>query len=373
MVIEEILNKNTPNKTDLIQLLQTEDLDMQHLFRKSKEVKEQTVQNKVYFRGLIEFSNICRKDCLYCGIRKSNNKVHRYNIEDEEILKAARFAYENHFGSLVLQSGEQKSPAFTKRITNLLDGIQTLSKGSLRVTLSCGEQERETYKQWYEHGAARYLLRIETSDRNLYAKLHPNDALHDFDQRLQCLYNLKDLGYQTGSGVMIGLPFQTIESLADDLLWMQTMDLDMVGMGPYLEHEETPLYAFRYLLMSQQKRFELSLKMIACLRILMKDINIAATTALQAIDKGGREKALKIGANVIMPNITPGKFRNDYHLYSNKPSTDENLEDCKRCLEIRIYLQDNKIAYDEWGDSKHYHNRMTKTKTIKRVPDREIC
>jgi biotin synthase len=357
-MIEEILQKERFSKDDLVSMLKAEGAEMDRLFKKSMAVKEEYVQNKVYFRGLIEFSNICRKDCLYCGIRKSNTKIHRYDIADEEILKAAQFAYENHFGSVVLQSGEQKSHAFTKRITTLLDGMNKLSGGKLRVTLSCGEQSRETYREWFEHGAVRYLLRIETSDRELYKKIHPNDKLHDFDERLKCLYDLKDLGYQTGSGVMIGLPFQTHESLAEDLLWMQTIDLDMIGMGPYLEHEDTPLYAFRHLLMPQQKRFELALKMVAALRILMKDVNIAAATALQSIDKLGREKAIKIGGNVIMPNITPGEFRDDYHLYNNKPCTDENPEDCKTCLEMRVGLAGNKIAYDEWGDSKHYYKRV---------------
>jgi biotin synthase len=356
-MIVALLEKEIFTIEDLVLLLKAEGPDMERLFKKSMTVKEEQVQNKVYFRGLIEFSNICRKDCLYCGIRKSNVKVRRYDISDEAILQSAEFAYENHFGSVVLQSGEQKSPAFTKRITKLLDEINRLSDSKLRVTLSCGEQSKETYREWYEHGAARYLLRIETSDRGLYSKLHPQDKFHDFDERLQCLYDLRDLGYQTGSGVMIGLPFQTYESMAGDLLWMQAMDLDMVGMGPYLEHEDTPLYAYRHLLMPQQKRFELALKMIACLRILMKDINIAAATALQSVDKLGREKAVKIGANVIMPNITPGEFRDDYHLYNNKPCTDENPEDCKTCLEMRIGLADNKIAYDEWGDSIHFRKR----------------
>ncbi len=357
-MIDAILDKETYIKDDLVQMLIAESPDRDRLFKKSMAVKEEYVQNKVYFRGLIEFSNSCRKDCLYCGIRKSNGKVHRYDIADEEILKAARFAWENHFGSVVLQSGELKGPAFTKRITALLDEMQRFSNGKLRITLSCGEQDKETYKEWFEHGAARYLLRIETSDRELYTKLHPNDTLHDFDERLQCLSDLRDLGYQTGSGVMIGLPFQTHESLAEDLLWMQSIDLDMIGMGPYLEHEDTPLYQYRHLLMPQKKRFELALKMVAALRILMKDVNIAAATALQSIDKRGREKAIKIGANVIMPNITPGEFRDDYHLYNNKPCTDENPEDCKTCLEMRVGLAGNKIAYDEWGDSKHYDKRV---------------
>ena len=161
---------------------------------------------------------------------------------------------------------------------------------------------------------------------------------------------------------MIGLPFQTLEDLAGDLLFMQQFDIDMIGMGPYLEHENTPFYAFRDKLLPEEERFQLTLKMIAVLRILMKDVNIAATTALQAIDKLGREKAIKIGANVIMPNITPGKYRDDYLLYQNKPCTDENPDDCKTCLEARIALADNEIAYGEWGDSKHFGRRGTRNK-----------
>jgi biotin synthase len=346
------------SREDIVYLLGLEGTEKTRLFTEAARVKEKQVGNKVYFRGLIEFSNVCLKNCLYCGIRHDNGYVHRYNLTDEEIIDAARFAAENNYGSLVLQSGEIQHANFTRRMDKLLTAIHLATAGKLRITLSCGEQSAETYKLWHDSGAHRYLLRIESSNPELYRKLHPNDANHSFQRRLDSLFSLQQTGYQVGTGVMIGLPFQTPDDLAGDLLFMQQFNIDMVGMGPYLEHEETPLYEFRDMLLPREERFQLTLKMIAILRILMKDINIAATTALQAIDKLGREKAIKIGANVIMPNITPGKYRDDYLLYQNKPCTDENPDDCKTCLEARIALADNVIAYGEWGDSKYYSERV---------------
>ena len=356
--VHQILQQSGFAKEDIIALLKAEGDDKKLLFKKSAEVKQQYVGDKVYFRGLIEFSNICAKDCLYCGIRKSNKNVNRYNLTDEEILEAARFAFDNRYGSIVLQSGELKSKAFTKRISRLLDKIMALSDHRLRVTLSCGEQDKETYREWLQHGAARYLLRIESSDRDLYYRLHPGDKTHSFEKRLEAIYALQEVGFQLGTGVMIGLPFQTYEHLASDLLWMQSLRVDMVGMGPYLEHQDTPLYRFRELLHPKSVRLDLALKMVAILRIMMKNINIAATTALQSIDPLGREKAIKIGANVIMPNITPGVYRNSYKLYENKPCTDENADDCTHCLDVRIAMTGHTIAWDEWGDSEHFTNRI---------------
>lgn len=355
--LKQLLDQKEFTKEEIVSLLMLEGEYAQELFKKSAEVKRVHVRDKVYFRGLIEFSNICSKNCYYCGIRKANRKADRYNLTDDEIVGAARFAHESRYGSIVLQSGELISKKFEQRITRLLDKIHKATGNQLRITLSCGEQSKETYKKWFEHGATRYLLRIETTNRDLYYKLHPNDELHSYERRLECLGYLKETGYQTGTGVMIGLPYQTCGDLADDLLWMKAFDVDMVGMGPYLEHADTPLFELRHLLMPAQQRFDLALKMIAVLRILMKDINIAAATALQAIDKIGREKAVKIGANIIMPNITPCSYRDQYKLYENKPCTTENPEDCKTCLEMRIKLAANEIAYDEWGDSKHWESK----------------
>lgn len=357
---QEILQQSTFSHDDLLRLLLAKEDERQQLFARAQKVRLQNVGNKVYFRGLIEFSNLCAKDCLYCGIRKSNENVSRYELTDEEILEACLYAWENRFGSVVLQSGEVSSPAFVQRIANVLFQIKEMSKGELGITLSCGEQTLETYQLWRSCGAHRYLLRIESSNPELYRKIHPKNDFHSFDRRIQALKDLKTAGFQVGTGVMIGLPFQTIDDLASDLLFMKTMDIDMIGMGPYIEHEETPLYTFRNELKTKEERFDLALKMVAVLRLLMPDINIAAATALQAIDPAGREKALTIGANVLMPNLTPTDQRKAYQLYEGKPCLDESADLCKNCLEARIELSGGEIGYGEWGDSKHFENRAGK-------------
>jgi biotin synthase len=360
LTIKEILENRNFTRKNIITLLQSTGTDRTLLFKKSAEIKEKYIGNKVWFRGLIEFSNICGKDCLYCGIRKGNKNLTRYNLSDDEILAAASFAYTNRYGSIALQSGELESPYVADRIENLLYKIKELSDGELGVTLSVGEQEPEVYKKWYDAGAHRYLLRVEATNQKLYSKIHPDDSKHDFNRRLKCLRNLQDIGYQTGTGVMIGLPFQSLDDLAGDLLFMKDFNIDMCGMGPYIEHADTPLIEFSEQLMPLQERFDLTLKMIAIIRIMMPDINIVAATALQAIDPVGREKAVKIGANIIMPNITPGKYRDSYKLYDNKPCTDDSAEDCQSCLEARISLADAEVIYGEWGDSKHYKERISK-------------
>jgi biotin synthase len=342
---------------DIIDLLESEGEAKKQLFREAAEVSNKHIDDKVYLRGLIEFSNYCSKNCLYCGIRRENKNVERYNLEDEQIMEAARYAYENRYGSIVLQSGELQSRAFTRRISGLLRKIRKMTGDRLWVTLSCGEQSYETYEDWHWNGASRYLLRIETTDRELYYRIYPEDTRHSYENRVNCLYALKDIGYQVGTGVMIGLPFQTTRHLAKDLLWMKNFNVDMVGMGPYIEHHDTPLADHKDLLLPLEKRFELSLKMIAILRIMMPDINIAAATALQAIDKVGREKGILAGANVMMPNITPGQYRDAYKLYENKPCTTESAEDCGQCMELRIALTKHDIAWEEPGDSRHYSQR----------------
>lgn len=355
--IQKIIVKESFSHGDLVALLNAGGEDRKALLRASAERKLQSVGNKVYFRGLVEFSNNCSKDCLYCGIRKSNKNVKRYNLTDEEILDACRFAWENKYGSVVLQSGEISSKAFVARVNNLLKGIKQLSNNELGITLSCGEQSGETYRRWFESGAHRYLLRIESSNRDLYYKIHPQTKKHSFEKRIEALHFLRETGYQTGTGVMIGLPFQTTEDLADDLLFFKKLDIDMCGMGPYIEHEDTPLFKHRGLLKTKQERFDLALNMIAVLRLYMPDINIAAATALQAIDPAGREKALAIGANILMPNLTPCSYRKEYLLYKDKPCLDEDAELCKNCLEARIEIAGSEIGYGEWGDSKHFKIR----------------
>lgn len=355
--LQDILTQTEFSPQDLVNLLLSENEDRQALFQRAQSIKLENIGNKVYFRGLVEFSNICAKDCLYCGIRKSNKNVIHYETTDDEILDACRFAWENRFGSVVLQSGELSAPSFVNRVDSLLRKIKQLSNNELGITLSCGEQSLETYRRWFDSGAHRYLLRIESSNPELYRRIHPDNEFHSFDRRLQALSDLRLAGYQLGTGVMIGLPFQTTEDLANDLLFLKHLDVDMVGMGPYIEHEDTPLYDFRHLLKTKQQRFDLALKMIATLRLLMPDINIAAATALQAIDPAGREKALTIGANIIMPNLTPTRYRKEYQLYEDKPCLDEDAELCRNCLEARIEISGCEIGYGEWGDSKHFKQK----------------
>lgn len=338
------------DKQELVHYLNCSGREEETLFQTAAGLRDQFLGNKVYLRGLIELSNVCRKNCLYCGIRRENSGVVRYDLNDREVLDAAQYAWKKQYGSIVIQSGERNDRAFVLRIEALVKEIKRLTRGKLGITLSLGEQEAETYQRWFDAGAHRYLLRIETSNASLYSKIHPNDSLHSFSTRLQCLEYLQKCGYKTGSGVMIGLPFQTTEDLADDLLFLKNIRIDMVGMGPYLEHESTPLYAYRSALLPAQERLRLGIRMVACLRILMPHLNIAATTALQAIDPLGREKAIRAGANVIMPNITPFNNRRNYKLYRNKPCVEEGAEEALRQLSENIAACQCRIAWNEWGD-----------------------
>jgi len=354
LTVAEIIEQKLFSRENLITLLHADGVDGLLMLKKAGELKLQTIGNTVHFRGLIELSNFCEKDCLYCGIRRSNNKIERYNLTDEEVLEAAQFASQEKYGSIVIQSGEVTNEAFVTRIERLITQIKSSNDNKLGITLSLGEQTEAVYKRWFAAGAHRYLLRIESSNPELYRKLHPEDGHHLFEQRLDALKLIRKTGYQTGSGVMIGTPMQTTEDLANDLLFFKDFDIDMVGMGPFIEHDDTPFRIPANEGLSLSDRFNLSLKMVAILRLMMPDINIAATTALQAIDPLGREKAVKAGANIIMPNITPGRYRNHYRLYNNKPCTDEEPEQCQCCLDARLSLADCRIGYGEWGDSLHF-------------------
>jgi biotin synthase len=340
-------------------LLSSSGEQQQCLFEKAKAVKEKYIGNVVYFRGLVEYSNKCNKNCFYCGIRYANKEVERYTVTDEEVLRIAQIVMENHYGSMVLQTGECTAKHFTSHITELIRSIKTVSNGNIGITLSCGEQSAEVYQKWFEAGAHRYLLRIEASNRELYAKLHPNNLQHDYDARTQCLNELRKVGYQVGTGVMIGVPFQSLENLAEDLLFFKEKDVDMIGMGPYIVHNQTPMASQKEDLFTENQRFNLSLNMIACLRILMKDVNIAASTAMQTLHPQGREKAIEVGANIVMPNLTPLKYRENYKLYENKPSVNEDAEETKNQLEKRILSINHQIGYDQWGDSLHFKKYST--------------
>ncbi|HNQ43685.1 MAG TPA: radical SAM protein, partial [Candidatus Cloacimonadota bacterium] len=237
------MNNPRPDKQEILKLLSlTDQQEIQALYRQAYDVKKQYVGTKVYFRGIIELSNYCVKNCYYCGIRKDNPHVQRFSLCHDEVVESALWAFKQNYGSVVIQSGERSDDAFTEFIEEILFAIKEKSAGQLGITLSLGEQSPETYRRWYAAGAHRYLLRIESSNPDLYSKLHPAD--HDWQQRLNCLRTLREIGYQTGTGVMIGLPFQSLEHLADDVLFFYDEDIDMIGMGPYIPHEETPLYQY---------------------------------------------------------------------------------------------------------------------------------
>ncbi len=344
-----------PGRDEMVTLLAIEDASLlERLFRLAYRIKVENVGAKVYFRGLIEYSNLCEKDCFYCGIRSSNPSVHRYQMADEEVLAATDWAHQNRYGSVVLQAGERQDPLFVDSIARLVAEIKRRSENRLGITLSLGEQSEETLRRWFAAGAHRYLLRIETANQELYARLHPGD--HSWQARRDCLETLGRIGFQVGTGVMIGLPWQTLEDLADDILFFQQLDVGMIGMGPYLRHEGTPLAAGAPDL-ERERQLLLGLKMIAVTRIFLMDVNIASTTALQALRDEGRELGLKAGANVIMPNITDTKYRADYKLYEDKPCLDENANQCRQCLGERIAAIGETIGFDEWGDSPHFRKR----------------
>lgn len=360
MSIKKILNKSEFTKEDIVNLLSIEkqdELDM--LFDSAYAVKQENIGKNVYYRGLIEFSNRCIKNCLYCGIRKDAKGVERFDMTKKDILDTAKWIYDNGYASIALQSGERQDAQYVDFVEDILKEIKKI--GDLGITISLGEQSYETYKRWYEAGAHRYLLRIESSNEEIYKSLHPEDKIHDFETRVKCLEDLQEIGYQVGTGVMIGLPGQTVEDLANDVLFYKDMDIDMIGMGPYIISDETPMgQSALNTKEERQRRVQLGLKMIAVTRIVLKDVNIAATTALQALDPLGREKGLKAGANILMPITTVAEHRAKYQLYNNKPCIDDTKEQCKGCLSGRVNSVGDAIKYGEWGDSPHYFKRTGK-------------
>lgn len=326
------------------------------LFRAAYEVKLRTIGKRVSLRGLIEMGNLCSKDCLYCGIRKSNRNTTRFQLDEDSVVRMAKWAYNARYGSIAIQSGEIESEAHTALIERILLRIRDLSGGKLGVTLSLGEQTEEVFRRWREAGAHRYLLRIEESNPQLYAKLHP--AGHDFARRSGCLDLLRKLDYQVGSGVMIGLPGQSAEDLANDILFFAEKDLDMIGMGPWLPHPETPMGKdFADTPEFRKKQLDLGLRMIAVTRLYLHNVNIAATTALQTLAPDGREQGLLAGANVIMPNVTDTQYRANYQLYTGKPSLDENSDETRQKLQASIRAIGEEIIWDQRGDSPRYFQR----------------
>jgi biotin synthase len=350
-MVSRLLSKEKLDKEDMVTLLSlTNKKDLDALFDAAYAVKVKNCGKKVYFRGIIELSNICSKDCFYCGIRKSNKSVERYFLSLDEIIECARFAYEEGYGSVVLQSGERDDFVFTDFVVEALREIKKIGDGALGITLSLGEQNDDVYKEWFLAGAHRYLLRIETTNRPLYESLHPRS--HNYERRNACLSIMKKIGYQVGTGVMIGLPGQTISDLADDILFFRDFGIHMIGMGPYIPHKDTPMAdSIPDFEKSKERQLELGLKMVAVTRLALKNVNIAATTALQALSDTGRELGLKAGANIIMPNLTDTRYRAAYQLYDNKPCINENAGMCRGCLEMRIKSIGEEIGYNTWGDS----------------------
>ena len=347
------------NKQDLIKIISTTDpADLEIIRQSAEETLLRHCGSTVYFRGLIEFSNVCVNDCLYCGIRAGNVNLHPYSLSLEEIVAAAKWCAVQRYGSLVLQSGERRDLAFVDFVEAAVKAIKAatvsdaLPRG-LGITLCVGEQDEETYYRFFNAGAHRYLLRMESTNPRLFARIHP--SAQQFDDRLEALRRLKRVGFQVGTGIMIGLPSQTVGDLADDLLFFRDMDIDMIGMGPYIVHNDTPMAAWPDVNdRTPQERFALALRMIAAARLLLQDVNIASTTALQALDPDGREQGLRWGANIIMPQLTPAKVRRDYQLYEGKPCLDESPDLCRSCLELRIKSVNREIGYDRWGDSRHF-------------------
>ena len=336
---------------EIVSLLSLEDTD--ELFSAAYQLKCRYVGKTVSMRGIIEMGNVCAKDCYYCGIRRGNPNVKRYQLSEDDVVRMARWSFEQDYGSLVLQSGELESERNTEYIERILKRIREFGGDAFGITLSLGEQTEEVYRRWREAGAHRYLLRIESSVPELYAKLHPAD--HSFERRAECLRVLKRLGYQTGSGVMSGLPGQTLDDLAHDIEFYHALDLDMIGMGPYIPHTETPLGKdIEFTPDCAKKQLALALKMIAVTRLYLHDVNIAATTALQALDERGREQGLLAGANVMMPNVTDTEYRRNYRLYENKPCLDENSAKCRNCLNWRVLAIGETVNWGHRGDSPHF-------------------
>lgn len=361
MNIIQILNKDNLDFKDICTLLSlSNSSDIELLRQKAENVLLDYVGNNVSIRGLIEFSNYCVCDCLYCGIRKSNLNVTRFRLSEEEVLSCVDWAIEKNIGSVVLQSGECRDKETIKYITQLIKlikkrSISTALPNGLGITLSVGEQTFDTYKSFFDAGAHRYLLRIETTNQKLFSEIHPNYQL--FSKRLECLESIKKIGFQLGTGVMIGLPNQTIEDLANDLLFFKELDVDMVGMGPFIPHNQTP---FAKADIDKKTNFLLGLKMISVLRLLMKDINIASTTALETLSPKGRMLGLMHGANVIMPQLTPVDYKNKYILYDDKPDIDEQKESIFGKLKINLNNINRNISFNQWGDSLHFKNKNRK-------------
>jgi len=325
-------NFSTASTVYLKELLQTSDQKLHNaLLAAARAASLKQFGNKIYIRGLIEFTNYCKNDCYYCGIRCSNNKATRYRLSKEEILSCCQNGYELGFRTFVLQGGEDAF--FTDEVmSDIIIAIKNLHP-DCALTLSIGERSLKSYKAMFSAGADRYLLRHETANANHYSLLHPDKL--SLANRLECLNHLKEIGYQTGTGFMVGSPFQTIDNLLEDLLFIKKFKPQMIGIGPFIPHHDTP---FRD---KNPGTLQQTLRLIAILRLMLPKALIPATTALGTIDPCGREQGILAGANVVMPNLSPVMVRSKYSLYDNKICTGEEAAECINCLRTRL----QKIGY----------------------------
>ncbi|MDK2800474.1 MAG: biotin synthase [Clostridiales bacterium] len=325
-LLDKLYAQHDLTKEEIIFLLKN--LDEEHknvLFDYAHRTRMKYYGNKVFMRGLIEFSNICKQDCLYCGIRVSNKKVERYRLTPDEIIDCCKEGYRLGYRTFVLQSGEDFWYTEEKLI-NIVKNIKKLFPG-VAVTLSIGERSLSVYEHLFKAGADRFLLRHETASKRLYEKLHPT---MNYENRINCLKGLKEIGYQVGAGFMVGLPGQTAEDLAEDLYFLKELNPDMIGIGPFIPHSETPLRD------ADGGTVEDTLVMLAFVRLLVPDCLLPATTAMGTLHPKGRELALKVGANVVMPNLSPIGVRAKYELYENKICTGDEAAHCRQCIEKRI-------------------------------------
>lgn len=339
-LIDKLEQEHTLSKEEFIQLLTEFTPDISdYLFEKALCIKQKYYGDKIFIRGLIEFTNYCRNDCLYCGIRRSNKAADRYRLSMEEIFACCKEGYELGFRTYVLQGGED-SYFDDEKMEYIVRSIKK-DYPDCAITLSLGERSYESYKRLFEAGADRYLLRHETANEGHYQKIHPPEL--KLSNRIQCLYQLKEIGYQVGTGFMVGSPYQTPECLAEDLLFIKEFQPQMVGIGPFLPQKETPFGEMA------PGTTELTLFILGLLRLMFPKLLIPATTALGTSDPRGREKGILAGANVIMPNLSPVGVRDKYLLYDNKICTGEESAQCKGCLERRMQSVGARICVDR-GD-----------------------
>ena len=313
---------NDFSKNEVIEILK-DNSQNDWLISLADKIRKENVGDEVHLRGLIEFSNICKRTCKYCGLRCENKDIDRYRIEPDDIIFYAQKAVDMGYKTIVLQSGEDEYYS-RELLCKIIKGIKTLD---VALTLSIGERCFDDYKAFKDCGADRYLIRIETTDKELYKKMHPRMS---FENRVRCLKDLGKLGYEVGTGCLVGLPGQTIESLANDILFFKEINADMVGIGPFIAHPHTPLKD------CLNGDFTLALKVMALTRILLKNINIPATTAMETLNPNGRIIALQSGANVVMPNVTTTEYRAKYEIYPNKICINENPSQCFNCVSGKI-------------------------------------